>query len=518
MSNIKQIMHSLSICRTLAKYDALFLLEDLQVPKTFIRMVKMLSARKYKGSRGGRLAAALQELGPTFIKLGQALSMRPDLIGEDVAQDLAHLQDRLPPFPTEQALQVIKNEFGEPADKLFADFDRTPVAAASIAQVHFATDHDGNRLAVKILRPDVEAEFARDVEYFYWVARVVEKHNPQFERLRLREVVDVFAGTVKLEMDLRMEAAAASELRENFKWSKDLQVPKVIWPLTSRRVLTLERISGIRISDREAIIKAGHDVDEILQRLTRVFFNQVLRDGYFHADMHPGNLFVGENGQIIAVDFGIMGRLDRQTRIFLAEMALGFLQRDYQKVADVHFAAGYMPDGKSREMFAQACRAIGEHILDRPQSEISVAKLLALLFKVTEDFNMPTQPQLLLLQKTMVAFEGLGRSLNPQVNLWQLSQPVIEGWVRKNLGVEGKIRDKITEAKLLNNRINNLLQLTDYIPQIISKDGLKLSPETIENIVGNNSNHKKGRLTLWQTIIITIIISTITTLAILRLS
>jgi ubiquinone biosynthesis protein len=466
------------IARTLARHDALFPLERLGVAPAVMTLVRLVSRRRAPGRPGERLAAACEALGPTFIKLGQALSVRSDLVGEEVASDLSSLQDKLPPFPSDQATAIIEAELGRTVGDLFDRFETIPIAAASIAQVHFATTVEGEEVAVKVLRPDVEEIFARDLGLMYWVARLVERARPDLRRLKPVEVVRTFEDTVWVEMDLRMEAAAAVELAENFVGNHDFLVPNVDWQRTGRRVLTTGRINGISIDEVELLVEAGLDPRDIIEKSAGIFFYQVFRDGFFHADMHPGNMFVGRDGALMPVDFGIMGRLDRKTRNYLADMLLAFLQRDYRRVADVHFQAGYVPGHKSRDAFTQACRSIGEPILDLPMDQISLARLLAQLFQVTEQFEMETQPQLLLLQKTMLVAEGVSRNLDPTVNMWVLAQPLIEEWMVENRGPSARIRD-ITETALTQlERLPVLLDRIDLAGKMIEEGGMRLHPET----------------------------------------
>ncbi len=443
---VRHVFRLLAIARTLARHDALFPLEGLDVAPRIVAMARVLSRRRRAGRPGERLAEALQALGPTFIKLGQALSTRSDLLGEEVAADLSALQDRLPPFPTAEARQTVAKELGAPVEELFASFDDEPVAAASIAQVHFAITSDGEEVAVKVLRPAIEAAFERDLDLMRWLARVALRAKPDFKRLKPVEVVREFATLVELEMDLRIEAAAASELAENFAGDDSFVLPKVDWARTARRVLTTSRIHGIPVDERRRLRDAGHDLDRLSENAATIFFKQVFRDGFFHADPHPGNLFVTEDGALAAVDFGIMGRIDRETRFYLVDMLLGFLTGDYRLVAEVHFRAGYVPAHKSMDAFMQASRAIGEPLFDRPLNEISIARLLGQLFQVTETFEMETQPQLLLLQKTMLVMEGVGRELNPDINMWALARPLVEDWVRENRGPGAQLRDAAKDA------------------------------------------------------------------------
>jgi ubiquinone biosynthesis protein len=483
------------IARTLARHDALFPLERLGVAPIVMALVRLVSRRRVPGRPGERLAAACEALGPTFIKLGQALSVRSDLVGEEVASDLSSLQDKLPPFPSDQAMAIIEAGLGRTVGELFDRFDSDPIAAASIAQVHFATTAEGAEVAVKVLRPDVEAIFARDLDLMYWVARLVERARPDLRRLKPVEVVRTFEETVWVEMDLRMEAAAAAELAENFAGDPDFLVPEVDWQRTSRRVLTTERIDGFSIDEVEALVNAGLDPRDIIEKSARVFFYQVFRDGFFHADMHPGNMFVGRDGALMPVDFGIMGRLDRKTRNYLADMLLAFLQRDYRRVADVHFQAGYVPGHKSRDAFTQACRSIGEPILGLPMDQISLARLLAQLFQVTEQFEMETQPQLLLLQKTMLVSEGVSRKLDPALNMWVLAQPLIEEWMWENRGPSARIRDAAETALTQFERLPVLLDRIDLAGKMIEEGGMRLHPETEASLRSRDNS-------LWPTAIV----------------
>ncbi len=454
----KNIWRLVRVTWILGRYDALFLLTDAKVAPPITWIAGLAPRRRGLGRKGERLAAALQVLGPSFIKFGQALSTRPDLIGEEVANELSELQDRLPPFSGRAARQIVERELNQPLDTLFAEFDIEPVAAASIAQVHLARTIEGDAVAVKILRPGIEDAFARDLELFYWLAALSERALPAWRRLKPVEVIRTFADSVAMEMDLRIEAAAASEIRENFCDDPMYCVPKVDWQRTSQRVLTLERVEGLSIDEREKLEESGFDPREILKVTAGTFFRQVFRDGFFHADLHAGNLLVDAEGRVNAVDFGIMGRLDRDTRRYLAEMLLGFLLRNYERVAEVHFEAGYVPRHKSKAAFIQAIRSIGEPILGKPLHEISLGQLLGHLFKVTKIFEMETQPQLLLLQKTLLMAEGLCRRLSPEENMWALAQPQIERWARENLGPEMRLRDAAVESVATLRRVPRMLE------------------------------------------------------------
>jgi len=392
---------------------------------------------------------------------------------------------------------MVEAELGEPIAVLYRSFADEPVAAASIAQVHFAETAEGEEVAVKVLRPGIQAAFIRDLDLFYWLARLAERTQPALRRLKPVAVVETLTETVRQEMDLRLEAAAASELRENFTGDPGFRVPKVDWRRTSRQVLTLERVGGIRVDDRAALIAAGHDIHRLMANAAGAFFNQVFRDGFFHADLHPGNLFIDATGAIVVVDFGIMGRIDRRTRHYLADMLLGFLTGNYRRVAEVHFEAGYVPARQSLEAFAQACRSIGEPILGRPIAEISLGRLLAQLFQITEQFQMETQPQLLLLQKTMVLAEGIGRLLDPSVNMWSLARPLIEEWMRENRGPEARLRDAAADVVAVLERLPSFVRDIEKLGAAITEGGgLPLHPDTLAEIARRDALALLG-LPLW---------------------
>jgi len=479
LRTIGNLRRLVAVARILARHDALFPLADLGVAPTITTLAGLVSRKNVDGRPGERLARALTEAGPSFIKLGQALSTRSDLLGEEMAEDLSKLQDRLAPFSGAQARATVEDELGEAIDSVFSSFEDEPVAAASIAQVHFAVTSDGREVAVKILRPGIERAFHRDVALLRWIARIIERTRPDLRRLKPVEVVDTLADTVELEMDLRFEAAAAAELRENFEDDEDFMVPEIDWGRTSQRVLTTERLSGIPLDDRAAIEAAGHDPVDVLEKAARATFKQIFRDGFFHADTHPGNLFVKDDGRIGAVDFGIMGRLDLKSRKHLGELLLAFLIRDYRRAAEVHFEAGWVPGHRSVDAFTQACRSIAEPILDKPQNEISIGRLLGQLFQITETFHMETQPQLLLLQKTMLVAEGTARKLSPEANMWLLARPLIEDWMVSHLGPEARVRDTV---EVLIDAVGRLPRVLNDFEEGVGKlaDGhVKLHPDTI---------------------------------------
>jgi ubiquinone biosynthesis protein len=480
LRSLRNLRRLVTILRTLARHDALAWIEDLNPPAPVAAALRALRPREaVPGRPGERLARALASLGPGFVKLGQALSTRADLVGETIAADLSRLQDRLDPFPVAAARATIEGEIGRPMDEIFASFDEIPVAAASIAQVHFARTLDGRDVAVKILRPGIERAFAEDVALLDWLARLADRAVPRLRRLRPVEVVATLAETVAREMDLRLEAAAASEMAENFRDDPDLRVPAVDWSLTARRTMATERVDGIPVDERAQLIAAGIDPDAVVAAAARVFFKMVFRDGFFHADMHPGNVFVAPDGALVAVDYGITGRIDKPTRAYLADMLLGFLTGDYRAVAEVHFRAGYVPADQDIDGFMQAARAIGEPIFGKKLAEISLARLLAQLFAVTERYRMETQPQLLLLQKSMLVCEGVGRSLNPEVNMWTLARPLIETWMAENRGPAARAADFARAALARLDSLPALVHTLERAAQVIATGGVRLDRETL---------------------------------------
>jgi len=392
---------------------------------------------------------ALTALGPAYIKFGQLLSTRPDVAGEELAGQLRILQDKLPPFPTEVARATVEAELGAPLETLFSDFSE-PVAAASIAQVHRARSAaDGRDLAVKVLRPGIERAFRRDIDAFHFAAAFIEALLPATRRLRPSDVVRHFEGVVLGELDLRLESAAASEFAANTAGDAGFRVPAPVWTLSARRVMTLDWVEGIPLGDVGALAAAGHDLPALGERVLSLFLSHALRDGFFHADMHQGNLKVAANGDIVAYDFGIMGQIDEYTRRVYAEILIGFIRRDYRRVAEVHFEAGYVPRDRDIDDFARALRAVGEPIFGMDASHISMGRLLAYLFEVTERFGMQTRTELILLQRTMVVVEGVARSLNPHINIWQTAKPVVERYIRENVGPRALLRDLARTAQVL---------------------------------------------------------------------
>ncbi|MBR9762714.1 MAG: 2-polyprenylphenol 6-hydroxylase [Rhodobacteraceae bacterium] len=407
------------------------------------------------------LPRALTALGPAYIKFGQILSTRPDVVGPDLAAELRVLQDKLPPFSRAVAMRSVETELGQPAEVLFSDFSE-PIAAASIAQVHHATlAETGEDVAVKILRPGIERAFRKDVDAFYLAAWLIETLAPFSRRLRPSDVIEHFDGVVRAELDLRLEAAAASEYAANTKDDAGFRLPAVDWFHSSRRVMTMGWVEGIPLGDTEAMDAAGIDRAELGERVLSLFLQHALRDGYFHGDMHHGNLKVALDGTLLAYDFGIMGHLDAYTRRVYAEILYGFIRRDYKRVAQVHFEAGYVPADRDVDEFARALRAVGEPIFGMDATRISMGRLLAYLFEVTERFGMETRTELILLQRTMVVVEGVSRSLNPQINIWDIAKPIVQDYIEKSIGPRAMLSDLVATAKVLGRYGPRLPDLVD---------------------------------------------------------
>jgi ubiquinone biosynthesis protein len=455
-----------------------------------------------------RLSAALTRLGPSYVKLGQFLATRQDVVGAALARDLENLQDKMAAFPQREAEAVVTAALGRPVDAVFAAFGPA-VAAASIAQVHRAeiASAEGRRaVAVKVLRPGVERRLKSDLATLDFAARNAERYSAEARRLRLREAVDTLRHSVGIEMDFRLEAAAISEMAENTRHDADFRVPAVDWDLTAKDVLTLEWVEGTALSNRAALEAKGFDLPRLARTLMQSFLTHAMRDGFFHADMHPGNFFVDDDGRLIAVDFGIMGRLGPKERRFLAEILYGFITRNYHRTAEVHFEAGYVPRHHSVEEFAQAIRAIGEPIHSRTAEEISMAKLLTLLFEVTGLFDMRTRPELLLLQKTMVVVEGVARALDPKLDMWAVAEPVVRQWIERNLGPAGRLEDA-TEGTIELGRflsgvpalLSRAGQLADQL-DAITHNGLVLAPGTVAAI-----GAAEARRNRWMTVALWVI-------------
>jgi ubiquinone biosynthesis protein len=453
-----------------------------------------------------RVSAALTRLGPSYVKLGQFLATRADVIGPDLARDLSSLQDRMAPFSQAEARAAIEAALGGRVEDHFAEFG-PPVAAASIAQVHKAVVvEDGQRreVAVKVLRPDVERRFRRDLDSYFFAARMIERFHPPTRRLKPVAVVETLARTTEIEMDLRLEAAAISEMAENIKNDAGFRVPGVDWKRTAKRVLTLEWVDGIPIADTTRIEAAGHDRRALGLTVLQSFLRHAMRDGFFHADMHQGNLMVDAAGNVVAVDFGIMGRLGAKERRFLAEILHGIITRDYRRAAEVHFWAGYVPPHHPVEVFAQALRAIGEPIQGRPAGEISMADLLGQLFAYTEVFDMQTRPELINLQKTMVVVEGVARGLDPNLDIWTAAEPIAREWVESNLGTAGALKDAREGASELGRLLGDVPALLGQAERTLlalaeaARGGVRLDDETVTRLAEADARGARwSRLALW---------------------
>ena len=441
--------------------------------KLFVRVIFGIPFFMF-GLRGDRslppVPRALTALGPVYIKLGQLLSTRPDVVGKELAEELRVLRDKLPPFPTEIARKIIEKELSVKIDDIFAEFSPA-IAAASIAQVHKAKLREGGRfVAVKVLRPKIMRAFKRDINAFYFAAWFVRMFLPATRRLKPYEVVEHFEGVVLRELDLRLEAAAAAEIGENMKKDFIVSIPEVNWGLSSKRVITVDWVEGIGMGDVDVMKQAGHDLPYLAFNLIQMFLRQALQHGFFHADLHQGNLKVSPSGEIVLLDFGIMGRIDTYTRRVYAEILMGFIERNYLKIAEVHFEAGYVPMGKNVHDFSLALRAVGEPIFGRDASRISVARVLSHLFEVTEQFGMQTRTELLLLQRTMVVVEGVARSLDPHLNMWDAARPIVKDYIHENVGPTAMIKD-------FAKAIQNLSRIPPQLPELTKKLAKKLDEE-----------------------------------------
>ncbi|MBA3666481.1 MAG: 2-polyprenylphenol 6-hydroxylase [Sphingomonas sp.] len=447
--------------RTLARHGALQGIErDPLTPPNVRRLVRVARFGLRMPSTPD-YALALQAIGPAAIKFGQALATRPDLVGDAAATNLLQLQDSLPPAPFPAVRKAVEQALGAPLESLYSSFDEIPVGAASIAQVHRAVTTEGRDVAVKVLRPQIEEEFARAVETYEWAAAHVELLGGEAERLRPRLVIAHFKQWTRRELDLQREAASASELRDNMVAEPGFYVPEIDWSRTARRVLTLEWLDGVKLSKRDELIAAGHDPAALAATLVRAFLRQAVVDGYFHADLHQGNLFALADGRLAAVDFGIMGRIDRRARLWLAEILYGLITGDYRRVAEIHFEAQYVPSHHNVDEFATALRAVGEPVRGLPVKQISVARMLDGLFAITRDFDMQTQPHLLLLQKTMVMEEGVATALDPDINMWEAAEPFLKDWLRTELGPEAYYADRIVETVRAFKLIPDLIRRID---------------------------------------------------------
>ena len=452
--------------RVLARHGALRIVEDGATTPSQVRRLCRLARFGTFQPREPDYSGAFQAIGPAAIKLGQALATRPDLVGEDAARNLLTLQDSLPPVPFAAIRREIEASFGKPIEALFASIEAEAVGAASIAQVHRAVTIDGRDVAVKVLRPGIRDKLARDIETYEWAAAHLEAlGGGEAKRLRPRAVIANFKRWTNRELDLRREAASASELADGLKGVEGYRVPGIDWDRTNGRVLTLDWVEGIKLSDLEGLRASGIDLAHLAERLVLGFLAQAISAGYFHADMHQGNLFVQPDGTIVAIDFGIMGRIDRRARQWLAEILYGLTTGNYRRVAEIHFEAQYVPSHHSVDEFATALRAVGEPMRGKPVAELSVGQMLDGLFAITRDFDMQVQPHLLLLQKTMVMVEGLATALNPAINMWDISGPFVREWIRDELGPEAMLADRLqTDARTLLRLPELIRRIEDRFP------------------------------------------------------
>ncbi len=511
VSTVGSLLRLAHVGFVMAREGALALVDPAELPgglpRLGLRLARLIE-RRDAGSSAKRLAAALTRLGPSHVKFGQFLATRPDIVGPRVAADLSLLQDRMEPFPTDVAVKTVEASLGRPLSEVFRAFE-PPVAAASIAQVHPALTHDGRKVAVKVLRPNVRERFAKDLRAMRRGAELAEAWSAEAKRLRMTEVVDTLIRSVTMEMDLRLEAAALSELAENTAEDTDFRVPKPDWELTGRNVLVAEWVDGIRLNDLAALDAAGHDRVALGRTVIQSFLKQTLRDGFFHADMHPGNLFVDAEGRLVAVDGGIMGRVGMKERRFLAEILLGFITRGYRRIAEVHFEAGYVPAHHSVDDFAQAIRAVGEPIHDRPADQISMAKVLTLLFEITGLFDMKTRTELVMLQKSMVVIEGVGRMLDPRLDMWRTAEPVVREWITRNLGPVGRIEEAGRGAATLAGALADLPQTVARGERILAhleeatRRGFALDADSIEAIGRAEARgNRAGNLAVWAAVVL----------------
>jgi len=435
-----------------------------------------------KEKNGIRIAKALNELGPSFVKLGQLISTRPDIVGNEIAEDLSLLRDNLPPFSQSEAIKIIESELGNKIEAIFQNFSK-PIAAASIAQVHYGEIVEGGKtisVAIKVLRPNIDTIIYQEMERLEWLTSFMENFS-EFKRLRPKSIIQKAKEVIKFELDLRYEAAAASELSENTKIDETFYVPKIYWEKVSKRVLTMEKVNGTPADKIKKLIDNNFNIKKSASNLIVNFLRQAIRDGYFHADLHQGNLFLNKEGNLLAVDFGIMGRLDKKNRKYLAEIIYGFIRQDYLHIAKIHKEAGLIDNNVSTEDFSQALRSIGEPIINQKAKNISMGNVLVQLFDITKQFNMSLQPQLLLLQKTMITVEGVARKLDPEINFWDVSKPEIEKWLKDELGIKNRLKQTQEALEALSRTMPD-------IPDFISRADL-----AFETIV-NNDQSKHGSI------------------------
>ncbi len=480
---MRNFRHLLRIASVMRRYGLDEVLSHSRSLKRYTWAFKLLPVRRNDVKdlpRAERFRLALEALGPVFIKFGQALSTRPDMLPADIAEELAKLQDRVPPFSGVEAVKLIEEAYGESVSERFTSFDSEPIAAASVAQVHYATLKTGEKVVIKVLRPDILPLIDRDIALLYKLSDLAMKYWANAQRLRLDEIVEDYDATIHDELDLMREAANASQLRINFLNSDLIYVPEVYWDHCQTNVMCMERIEGIPIRDVAAIKAAGIDMKKLGHAGVEIFFTQAFRDGFFHADMHPGNIFVSESGQYRAVDFGIMGSLSDMDKRYLAENLLAFFNRDYKMVADSHIRAGWVPPGTRATDFEAAIRTVCEPIFARPIKEISFGKFLMSLFRTAQRFDMPVQPQLVLLQKTLLNIEGLGRTLYPDLDLWETAKPFLERWMREQVGPKAAVRTIKQELPKLFTMLPELPGMTHELMRRIRDEQLTLNTQSAQ--------------------------------------
>ncbi len=497
---LSQVTHLLRIVRVLAHHNLDEYLVAFSPLKPWLFLLHLFPRRKDDAPRGQRLREALEELGPVFVKLGQMLSTRPDLIPDDIAEELSLLQDRVPPFPGGEALSILEQAYEEPVSHHLIDFNQQPLASASVAQVHDARLTDGTEVIVKILRPGLEPVINRDIDLLYMLARMGEKYSSDIRRLRAVEVIDEYNKTIHDELDLMREAANASQLRHNFLTSPLLYVPEVYFDHTRTNVMVMEKIHGTTVNKIDTLVKKEIDLKQLSNNGVEIFYTQVFRDGFFHADMHPGNIFVLDDGRYAAVDFGIMGTISDIDKHYLAENFLAFFNHDYRRVAQAHIDAGWVPDGTRVDEFESAIRSVCEPIFAKPLCEISFGRVLVRLFRVARRFNMEIQPQLVLLEKTLLYVEGLGRQLDPQLNLWDTAKPYLEQWAKQEYSPRAFLKEIRQQAPMMWKMGPRLPVLVHNVLKQASNGELKLN-QPDENLKKLREETSRGQKRLFHAIV-----------------
>ncbi len=497
---LSQVTHLLRIVRVLAHHNLDEYLVAFSPLKPWLFLLHLFPRRKDDAPRGQRLREALEELGPVFVKLGQMLSTRPDLIPDDIAEELSLLQDRVPPFPGGEALSILEQAYEEPVSHHLIDFNQQPLASASVAQVHDARLTDGTEVIVKILRPGLEPVINRDIDLLYMLARMGEKYSSDIRRLRAVEVIDEYNKTIHDELDLMREAANASQLRHNFLTSPLLYVPEVYFDHTRTNVMVMEKIHGTTVNKIDTLVKKEIDLKQLSNNGVEIFYTQVFRDGFFHADMHPGNIFVLDDGRYAAVDFGIMGTISDIDKHYLAENFLAFFNHDYRRVAQAHIDAGWVPDGTRVDEFESAIRSVCEPIFAKPLCEISFGRVLVRLFRVARRFNMEIQPQLVLLEKTLLYVEGLGRQLDPQLNLWDTAKPYLEQWAKREYSPRAFFKEIRQQAPMMWKMGPRLPVLVHNVLKQASNGELKLN-QPDENLKKLREETSRGQKRLFHAIV-----------------